>query len=100
MPEIVGHFGQFVLTLATGGVGTILASALVRRWQEARALKRGQEGEKARLHTMLDDSRASMAALVVLAIEHGATRAEAEACLPPWWRTHVMRPLDPGPDDG
>lgn len=89
-PTFAGQFFQFLLTLATGSVGTVLATALVKRWQQAQALKRGEQGEKARLHTMVDDARASMAALVVLAIEHGATKAEAEECLPPWWRTHVM----------
>lgn len=89
-PTFAGQFFQFLLTLATGSVGTVLATALVKRWQQAQAIKRGEQGEKARLHTMVDDARASMAALVVLAIEHGATKAEAESCLPPWWRTHVM----------
>ena len=37
----------------------------------------------------IDDARASMAALVVLAIRYGAPKADADRLLPEWWHENV-----------
>ena len=37
----------------------------------------------------IDDARASMTALVVLAIRYGAPKADADRLLPEWWHENV-----------
>lgn len=75
-----------VLMIATGGVGTQVTVALIAHMRERRREAQGRESEAQRLRLMVEEARMSLAALAVLAIEHGASKAEADRVLPSWWR--------------
>lgn len=89
MVDVTGPIGTFIIAVITGGVGTVLAKAMIDRLNESRSIREGRETEAARLRTKIDDARASMAALVVLAIRYGAPKADADRLLPEWWHENV-----------
>ena len=89
MIDVSGPVGTFLIALVTGSVGTSIVRAMLSRMSESRRIREGRETEAARLRTKIDDARASMAALVVLAIRYGAPKADADGLLPEWWHENV-----------
>ena len=89
MIDVNGPVGTFLIALVTGSVGTSIVRAMLSRMSESRRIREGRETEASRLRTKIDDARASMAALVVLAIRYGAPKADADGLLPEWWHENV-----------
>ena len=101
MIDVSGPVGTFLIALVTGSVGTSIVRAMLSRMSESRRIREGRETEASRLRTKIDDARASMAALVVLAIRYGAPKADADGLLPEWWHENVpeaRRAPHPSPD--